>query len=442
MSIEYKLPELGENIETIQVTRVLVGPGDTVRAEEPLLEVETDKATIEVPADAAGTVETVLVKDGDEIKVGQVLLTFSGDAAEAPEADPTPAAKDTPEPAADPTPAAAPAAPPEPPPAAPVAAPAVTPTPTRSAAPAATGPTPYNVPASPSVRRFARERGIDVTNVTGSDESGRVSIEDVKAHAKRINESPSTLSAVGIAAPPLPNFEKWGTVKRKKLAVIRRKTAEHMSMSWNQIPHVSIFDRADITELEVLRKRYSEHAEAADTKLTMAVMVVKVAAGAMKRFPQCNSSIDMISHEIVSKEYVNIGVAVSTDRGLVVPVIYNADQKNMMQIAVELTQLAKKAREGKIQLSELEGGTFTVSNLGRVCGTHFTPIINYPEVAILGMGRSMAEPVVRNGQIEIRTMLPLSLTFDHRVIDGAEASNLLGWIVDAIQEPLLLSLQG
>ncbi|MDP6491386.1 MAG: 2-oxo acid dehydrogenase subunit E2 [Kiritimatiellia bacterium] len=443
MSMEFKLPELGENIETIQVTRVLVVPGDAVAAEQPLLEVETDKATIEVPGDAAGTIESVLVSDGDEVSVGQVMLTLSeGDApaaAAAPAAaEPTPAPEPAPTPA--PEPAPEPIPPPEP-------APSPSPAPVAPEPPDAQGPTPYNVPAAPSVRRFAREIGIDVTQVTGTGPSGRVSIDDVKAFAKQKNESPAAAPIVTtgtgtVVVPPLPDFEKWGSIERKKMSVIRRKTAEHMSLSWSQVPHVTIFDKADITELDVLRKRYADHAADAGGKLTMAVMVCKVAAAALKRFPQFNASIDMTAKEVVLKQYVNLGVAVSTERGLVVPVIHNADRKNMVEIAAEIAELAGKAREGKIQLDDLEGGSFTVTNLGRICGTYFTPIINYPEVAILGIGRAKLEPVVRDGQVETRMMLPLSLSFDHRIIDGSDGARFLGWVIDAIQEPLLLSLQG
>ncbi len=444
MSIEFTLPELGENIETIQVTRILVKPGDTVAPDQPLLEVETDKATIEVPGDAAGTVESVLVNDGDEVSVGQVMLTLSGGDAPAipstePEASPATEPTPPPEPAPEQIAAPEPEPEPEPQPEPASAASSGTPEPAISE-------TPYNVPAAPSVRRFAREIGIDVSQVSGTGPNGRVSIDDVKAFAKQRNEAPApapvSAAVPGIAPPPLPDCEKWGPVERKKMSVIRRKTAEHMALSWSQAPHVTIFDQADITELDVLRKRYADRAIEAGGKLTMAVMVCKVAAAALKRFPNFNASIDMAAKELILKQCVNLGVAVSTDRGLVVPVIRNADQKNMVEIAAEIAQLAAKAREGKIQLEEIDGGTFTVTNLGRICGTHFTPIINYPEVAILGLGRAKLEPVIRDGAVETRMMLPLSLSFDHRIIDGADGANFLGWIIDAIQEPLLLLLQG
>ena len=440
MATEILMPRQGQSVESCIIIEWKVGEGDTVDEGQALCEVETDKATIEVPADNAGTVDSVLVSDGDEVSVGQVMLTFT-DSAAAPTAAPT--AETEPEPAPDPVPPTSDIRHPTssllPPPSSPSPAP---PTSDLRLPTSSPSPTPYNVPAAPSVRRFAREIGIDVTVVTGSGPNGRISIDDVKTHAKQRNEAPALVAAGSIATPPLPDFEKWGAVERKKMAVIRRKTAEHMSLSWGQVPHVTIFDKADITELDVLRKRYADHAVEAGGKLTMAVMVCKVVAAALKRFPQFNASIDMGTREIIYKQYVNLGVAVSTERGLVVPVIHNADQKNMVAISVEISALAQKARDGKIQLDDLEGGTFTVTNLGRICGTYFTPIINYPEVAILGIGRAQPEAIVRDGQIEMRTMLPLSLSFDHRLIDGSDGARFLGWIIDAIQEPLLLSLQG
>ncbi len=300
-----------------------------------------------------------------------------------------------------------------------------------------------DVPAAPSVRKFAREIGIQLAEVPGSGPHGRVTREDVKSYAKQLNESRGSLAAGGaVALPPLPDFSQWGDVERKKMSVIRFKTAEHMALSWSQVPHVTIHDKVDITELEVLRKQYADLAIKQGGKLTMAVMVCKVVAQALVKFPAFNASVDMASKQILYKRYVNLGVAVSTERGLMVPVIREADKKNMVQLAVEIQEIAAKCRDGKIQLEDLEGGTFTVTNLGRVCGTHFTPIINYPEVAILGMGRSYEEPQVVDGEISKRTVLPLSLSFDHRVIDGSDGAAFMGWVKEAIQQPLILALDG
>ncbi len=437
MAAELRLPELGENIETIQVVKILVAVGDTIAVEQPVVELETDKATIEVPSSVSGTVAEIRVAEGDEIKVGDVLLTLGGtDSGGAPAEE----ASDVVE-----TPAVAPAEPPEeavspglvedrPPSSAVLSPEAVSPGPAAAAAGAP-------VPAAPSVRRFAREIGIDIALVPGSGPHGRVSKDDVKRYAKRLNTSRGAATGAGPAVssePPLPDFSRWGEVEVEKMSVIRRKTAEHMALSWRVCPHVTIFDNADITELDKLRKRYADRAVQAGGKLTMAVMVCKVVASALRQFPKFNASIDMASRRVIFKKYVNLGIAVNTPRGLMVPVLRDADEKNMVRLAAEITQIAEKARSGKITVDELEGGTFTVTNLGRVGGTHFTPIINYPEVAILGMGRAYLEP----GFESTRTMLPLSLSFDHRIIDGADGAAFLGWVIEAIQEPLILALEG
>jgi pyruvate dehydrogenase E2 component (dihydrolipoamide acetyltransferase) len=293
------------------------------------------------------------------------------------------------------------------------------------------------------VRRFAREIGIELARVTGSGPNGRVSVEDVKAFARKLNEGAAARpAATPPVEAPLPNFARWGEVERKPMSHIRRATAEHLVECWNRIPHVTHFDKADITELETLRRKFAPKAEAQGGKLTMAVMVVKAAAAALKVFPKFNSSIDMARREIVFKKYCHVGIAVNTERGLLVPVLRDADRKNMIQIAVEVNQIAEKARKGKLALEDMQGGCFTVTNLGRVAGTYFTPIVNHPEVAILGMGRTFEEARFVNGTCVPRTVLPLSLSYDHRLIDGADGAEFLRWIVEAIEEPLLLSLQG
>ena len=446
MGIEFKLPELGENIETIQVVNVMVAVGDNVIAEQPVLELETDKATIEVPCTESGVVARIHVAVGDEIAPGQTVLTFEDKATGAePAAEAAATTDEAPTPATDTSSPEPPAPPPD--------------TPAeKQDAPAANGTddkpeeqeqaetvqdiSARHVAAAPSVRRLAREIGIRIGEVPGSGHHGRVSVEDVKAYAKQLNEgaarSHPSPNASG-ADEALPDFSQWGAVQRDSMSVIRRKTAEHLTLSWTRIPHVTIHDVADITQLDVLRKRYADRAEAEGGKLTMAVMVVKVAAQALKVFPALNASVDMAQRQIVYKKYINMGIAVSTERGLVVPVIRDADQKNMVQIAVEISHIAEKARANKIAVDDLQGGTFTVTNLGRVGGRFFTPIINYPEVAILGMGRTY-EAQQPDGSKQ--TLLPLSLSFDHRIIDGADGAQFLGWIIEAIQEPLLLALEG
>ena len=310
-------------------------------------------------------------------------------------------------------------------------------------APAVVPPSGRSVPAAPSVRRFARELGLDVNAVAGSGPAGRVSADDVKKHVRRLNAAraaaiPAPAASGAPALPPLPDFSRWGAVTREKLSVIRRKTAEQMALSWSLVPHVTIFDRADITALEALRKRYADRAEKQGGKLTMAVMVCKVVAHALKQFPKFNAALDLAGREVIYKQYINLGIAVNTPRGLMVPVIRDADKLNMVQLAAAIGAVAEKCRSGKIAVDELEGGTFTVSNLGRIAGSFFTPIVNYPEVAILGMGRAELAP----GETQPQLLLPLSLSFDHRLIDGADGAAFLGWVVEAIQEPLVLALEG
>jgi len=428
MAHDFKLPALGENIDSIQVVRVLVAAGGSVAVDQAVLELETDKATIEVPSTVSGTVAAVHVRPGDRIRSGQ--LVFSLAEAGAAEEAPAPALAAASEAAPDQPPAPSSGAVSAPPPPA-----ALEPPPP---APPATG----KVPAAPSVRRFAREIGVALEEVRGSGPHGRVSKEDVMRAARQANAARGASARPGAPLPPLPDFGRWGAVERKPMSLIRAKTAEHLSLAWSQVPHVTIFDQADITELEPLRKQYAELAEQAGGTLTMAVMVCKIAAHALRKFPAFNASVDLAAREIIYKQSVHLGIAVNTPRGLVVPVVRHADTKNMVTLAAEIKALAAKCREGKITLEEMEGGTFTVTNLGRVCGTYFTPIVNYPEVAILGLGRAHEEPAVVSGRLVTRSVLPLSLSFDHRVIDGADGAAFMGWIKEAIRQPLLLALNG
>ena len=456
---EFKVPELGENVATGDVTKVLVNVGDTIAREQPVLELETDKATIEVPSSVAGVVKEIRVKKGDKVKVGAVVLTVDapsgngsggngGGAAAPAESAAAPAAK------------AAPA--PEPaPPAAPAAAPRLVPMPARpfdsaqgrqasEPAPAAAPPARADgraAPASPAVRRLAREIGVNINDVEGTGPNGRISQEDVKEHARRILISVGSAGAAipGVAARAvrqLPDFSKFGAVERQAWTNIRRATSEHLSYAWNTIPHVTQFDKADVTELEALRKRHKEQVAKAGGNLTVTAMLVRILATAVRKFPQFNASIDTERGEIVYKKYVNVGVAVDTDRGLLVPVIRNADEKNITQIAVELNQLAERARDKKLTVEDMSGGSITISNLGGIGGTYFTPIVNWPEVAILGVSRGAIEPVWKDGKFEPVQRLPLSLSYDHRVIDGADAMRFLRWVVEAVEQPFLLSLVG
>jgi pyruvate dehydrogenase E2 component (dihydrolipoamide acetyltransferase) len=313
-------------------------------------------------------------------------------------------------------------------------------------------PTPAAVPvaAAPTVRQLSRELGVDIHRVPGTGTGGRISEDDVKAFAKKLITTPPA-AATRPSTPDtlfpqiaLPDFAQWGEVTHEPMSTIRRVTAAHMTMAWLTIPHVTQHDRAEVTELEALRKRFAERAEKAGAKLTMTAILLKVVAAALKVFPKFNSSVDMAKQEIVFKKYIHLGVAVDTERGLLVPVIRDVDKKNIIQLALEMTQLAQKARAGKIGPGDLGGGTFTVTNLGGIGGSFFTPIINAPEVAILGVGRAQMEPCIHGKEAlcSPRLMLPLSLSYDHRLIDGADGARFLRWIVEAIEEPLLISLEG
>jgi pyruvate dehydrogenase E2 component (dihydrolipoamide acetyltransferase) len=459
---EFKIPELGENVAGGDVAKVLVNVGDTVKKDQPVIELETDKATIEVPSSVAGVVKEIRVKKGDKVQVGAVIFTVddaSGSAngasgkAESKAAAPPVEAKAE----AKPEPAPAPEVKPEGKPEARTDQKVVA-MPSRQ--PAESAPTPASVPApapqasssavpaaaSPAVRRLAREIGVDINTVAGSGPAGRISLEDVKDHAKGLLTGAAAPAASGgvaaRASRPMPDFTKWGEVQREGWSNIRRVTAEHLHYSWTTVPHVTQFDKADVTALEELRKKYKDQVVKAGGNLTVTAMLVKVLATALQKFPQFNASIDPDKGEIIYKKYVNVGVAVDTDRGLLVPVIKDASHKNITQIAVELQQLAEKARDRKLTVDEMSGGSMSLSNLGGIGGTYFTPIVNWPEVAILGVSRGGTEPVWKDGQFVPRQMLPLSLSYDHRLIDGADAIRFLRWVVEAIEQPFLLSLIG
>jgi len=422
--IEIKIPAIGENITTGTVAKIVVAAGNAVEEGQTLLEMETEKATVEIPSTAAGTVKEMLSTEGQQVNVGQVVVTVATSDKPATIEDRgevSPAQK------------------------------AGQPTTSESPDKAVTGnldalasghldknsshSNTVDVPAAPSVRRFAREIGIDIAIVPGSGSNGRVAIEDVKAFAKQLNAG-RTAAVSGVKAEPLPDLAKWGEIERQPMSKIRQRTAERLSFSWTTIPHVTQFAKADITEMEALRKKYSTP----ERKLTITPFLLKVIAAALKQFPQFNSSVDMNTHEIIRKKYIHIGVAVDTEYGLLVPVIRDVDKKGILRIADEVQILAQKARDKKLSLDDMQGGTFTITNLGGIGGTAFTPIINWPEVAILGVSRGQKEPGFENDVCSPRLMLPLSLSYDHRVIDGADGARFIKWITDAIQQPFLLEL--
>ncbi|MBX3006651.1 MAG: dihydrolipoyllysine-residue acetyltransferase [Melioribacteraceae bacterium] len=436
---EFKVPELGENISSAQITKVLVSAGSAIIKDQILLEIETDKATVEIPSAVAGIVKEVKVKDGEKVAIGSTAFIIEATSSTSFEVKPT----------------------------------TQTPQPKEETAPASTEQSTYTkviehthmpqaviipkdiskvvVPAAPSVRRFAREIGIDINQVRGTGKGNRISIEDVKSFAKNLNQQIQKGGMVGsgvsIAKETLPDFSKWGDIDRQPMSNIRRKTAEHLSYAWATVPHVTQFDKADITELEKLRKQFGKQVEAAGGKLTITAILLKVIASAMKEFPQFSSSVDMEKNEIIYKKYINIGIAVDTEKGLLVPVIRDVDKKNITQISVDLADVSKKARDKKLSIEDMQGGCFTISNLGGIGGTYFTPIVNTPEVAILGVSKSAIEPVyfdddpaLPSGGFKPRLMMPLSLSYDHRIIDGADAIRFLRWVINALENPFLLSL--
>lgn len=447
---DFRLPELGENIDQGDLVRLMISPGAKVSEGQPVMELETDKAVVEVPSSVSGTVKEIKVKEGEKVKVGQVIFTLEGGASAPPEK-----AKHAPVEhiseqhearlsvqaaiqAEGKTPAQV-FLPDQPQPHAPKA----------FAMPEQLGKVAGTehrapAPAAPHVRRLAREIGVDIHEVKGTGPGGRISEDDVKACAKVLLTSAAAQSDQGrhFAQPELPDFTRFGKVERVSMRGVRRKTAQHLWEAWTTIPHVTQQDKADITELEQLRARFAPKAQEAGGKMTVTAIALKVCASALKVFPQFNASIDMAKEEIIYKQFINIGVAVDTDRGLLVPVLRDVDKKNIVELAAELTQLSKKARDKKITPAEMEGGTFTITNLGGVGGTGFSPIVNFPEVAILGLSRSSMEPVWMNGKFEPRQVLPLSLSYDHRLIDGADAARFLRWIAEAFEQPFLLSVQG
>jgi pyruvate dehydrogenase E2 component (dihydrolipoamide acetyltransferase) len=436
MASEIKLPELGENVDGGDVVEVKVAPGDQVRQGQALLEVEADKSTVEVPAPFAGKVARVLVKKGEHVKTGQPLFLIEGGDGAAQ--TPTAAPKEPPR-AAEPARVSAPArptAPPQPKPEPPPAPVARAPTDGARRESAPTAPQEETVvPAGPATRRLARELGVDLAQVRGTARGGRVTQEDVRAFVREL-ASGAVVRGGSAQAPPLPDFERWGAVERKPLETIRRRTAEQMSLAWTLVPHVTQHDLADITDLEAFRKGQ----DGKGPKLTVTAFALKAAAIALRQFPQFNTSLDLGRNQLIYKRYYHLGVAVDTDRGLLVPVLRDVDRKSVSELAGELAALAERAREKKLSADEMRGGTFTITNLGGLGGTGFTPIVNYPEVAILGLSRARLEVVIRGGQPVARLMLPLSLSYDHRVIDGADAARFTRRIAEMLENPLVMLL--
>ena len=412
-TIEFALPEVSEGVAKVDVAEILVAVGDTIEADAVVCEVETDKAVAEINCPHAGTVKAILVAVGDTIAVGAPLISIEtvvgGDAAASPAATPTPSAA-TPAPAA----SASKAAP------ATTAASVASTTSADGRAPA---------PAGPATRRMARKLGVDLYQVNGSARGGRITIEDIEAFVRNRMTAPASPAGGGAslgiaAAAPLPDFSKFGPIEKEPMNKIFKMSAANLSTAWVTIPHVTQHNLADITELESARKRYVKD-NPKSPKITMTAIMIKAVVGALRAYPKVNSSIDMDSGELILKKYYNIGVAVDTPAGLVVPVIRNCDQKNVLQVAEELTELAVKARDRKLKMEDMSGASFTITNLGGIGGTYFTPIVNPPEVAILGMSRGQKTLQLEDGQVVERLLLPLSMSYDHRAINGADAAKFI-----------------
>ena len=448
MAIEFKLPEVSEGVESADIAEIHVSEGDVIKANQVVAEVETEKAVAEIECPHAGKVVKVHVKAGESVKIGATILTIEegdgGDSGKKAEksaekkSDDQPAdkaekkedkaddkkssdkqeAKSSPSEATD----------------KPKSAPSVSSS--SSAEPAGDRPP---APAGPATRRMARDLGVDLYDVKGSGPGGRITKEDVQAYVKARLSAPAAKAAGGpVGAPPLPDFSDFGPTRREAMNKIAKTAAQHLTMSWNVIPHVTQQDLADITDIELARKTFLQGTGKGGPKVTMTAIAIKAAVTALKAFPKFNSSLDPETMEIVYKQYYHIGVAVDTENGLVVPVIRDVDKKSLLQIAAEVTDLAVKARDRKLTMNEMKGASFTITNLGGIGGTSFTPIVSYPEVAILGMSRGQKQLRLIDGELEERLMLPLSLSYDHRVVNGADAARFIVKLSALLSDPFTL----
>ena len=427
--MDIKLPRLSEGVESGTVVNILVREGEQVKKDQPFMELETQKAVGSIPSPESGVVTRIHVKEGAEVAVGQVLISISteGDTAAGQAAQ------------------SAPAAPPKPVSQRVQTAPPQTErrgageeqsTSYRYHSPSGAPP-----PAPPSVRKIARELGIDLTRVQGSESGGRIVLEDLRAYIDRLQRlafeskgaAPEAHADTTQRPAPAVDFAKWGPVRREKMSPLRRTVSQRMVQSWTTIPKINQFDDADISALLELRKKYAPAYEKKQARLTLTTFVVKAVAGALRKYPRANSSVDEAAHEIVYKDYVHIGIAVDTDDGLIVPVLRDADKKSLLDLSLGLHELTERSRARKNTLEELQGGSFTISNQGSIGGSHFTPIIYAPQVAILGVGQGAAKPVIVDGKIAARTLLPLCLAYDHRVLDGADAVRFMKEIIRSLE---------
>ena len=441
MKKEIKIPEIAENVETGLIAGILVSKGDKVKADQSLVEIETDKATTDLPSPYDGVIEEIKVEEGDEVKVNQTIMIIEteGDEAESAgagsdekESDKQEEEKEettdqdkadknedkpqeesgeeTKEEKTDETKASEK---------------------TEQKETESGGKDLSDIPASPSVRRLAREQGIDLTKVKGSGPGNRISAEDIKSYS----EKPAASAPKEIE---LPDFSQWGPTSVEAMSNIRKITSKNTQQAWQTVPHVTQFDEADMTNLENFRKNYQDKVEKAGGKLTVTAILLKIAGFALQKFPRFNASLDVQNEQIIYKHYVNVGIAADTKQGLLVPVVRDVNKKSLTELSVELTELAQKARDKKIALDELQGGNFTISNLGGIGGTNFTPIVLPPQVAILGVSRAKYQQVYVDDEFQKRLIIPLSLSYDHRIIDGADGARFLRWFCDVIEDPYAL----
>jgi pyruvate dehydrogenase E2 component (dihydrolipoamide acetyltransferase) len=446
-----RIPEISENVESGTVVSVHVQVGDGVAVDDILIELETDKAVVEIPSTVAGVVQELLVQEGDEKKVGDVIARIDTEATvseetSSPKEAQAPSGQEAPDRGAEAeaVQAEAPASPPEEEQPADEEAAKAPPAVTGQPKTATAG---RSAPAAPSVRRLARELGVDLGQVAASGPGGHLTADDIKAFAKAGRagrpQAAAAVPAAATATPGMPDFSAWGEVETVDLAGIRKITAANMATAWATVPHVTQFDEADVTEVEAFVRQKAAVVEKAGGKLTLTAVLVKVIAEALRRYPYFNASIDTQAGKVILKKYVHVGVAVATEHGLMVPVVRDADDKSLTQIAVEIVELARKARNRKIQPREMEGATFTISNQGGIGGVGFTPIIAWPQVAILGVSRTALRqrPVGDGDHFAPRRVLPLSLSYDHRLIDGADAAAFLRWVCETLAAPLNLVLE-
>lgn len=468
MVFEFKLPDVGEGIHEAEILAIKVKEGDLVKEYQPMFDVETDKAVVEITAPVSGTVDKIIVKVGDMAKVGNVMITFNTGAtsASAENATDKQAAKAALDTAKSTSAATALKALGQSVVSGNGRGPAVAEKPLSLSGP---------VPATPATRRLARELNVDLKLIRGSGKGGRVLKEDIRAYAEGVPSAARSAQGSGSTTTPpthrhgtaarsttstreeasepmvrepltaapfdLPDFSKFGPIERQPLRSLRRKIALNMTQSWTHVPHVAHFDQIDITDIEHYRQKHEKSVASQGGKLTLTVLALKAIVSGLKKYPQFNTSLDEQSSEIIYKQYYNIGIAVATERGLIVPVIKNVDQKSIVELSVELADLAQKTRDGKIELDRLQGGTFTITNIGAIGGTGMMPMVNYPEVAIFGMAKSRLMPVVRNNEIVARNILNVTLSFDHRVADGAEAAYFVKHVSECLEDPFKLLLE-